>query len=126
MSAFHSGVAFGVELFLIADMGIIHQLLHLHGVLFSNYFEIAILVVSASLVTKSLISRKWSFGEPGIQYGIPIGAGGTLFLDVFLVDQILKLHSVNYLASINVDSGIIGLLVAAAGLYGWLRNRHRI
>lgn len=48
--------------------------------------------------------------------------GGTLFLDVLLVDQILKLHPVNYPASINIGSGVIGLLVALAGLYWWLRD----
>ncbi len=46
MVGIRAGVVLGVEFFLVLDMAIVHQLLRLHGVLFSNYFEYAVLLIS--------------------------------------------------------------------------------
>lgn len=119
MALLRTGIALGVELFLILDMAVIHQLLRLHGALFSNYFEYAVLLISLGFAARSLLTRKWSFTSHLIRDGILIGSGGTLFLDVVLVDQVLKLHTVNYPQSINIGSGMIGLVLVVVGLYGW-------
>ncbi len=118
MVLLRTGIALGVEFFLILDMAVVHQLLRLHGVLFSDYFEYTVLVLSVAFATRSLVTRKWSVKDRLIANGILIGFGGTLFLDVVLVDQLLKLHSVNYPQSINIGSGMIGVILVVLGLYG--------
>ncbi len=119
MTFFRAGVALGAEVFLIVDMAIIHELLRLHGVLFSNYFEYAVLSISLVLAANSVLTRKWSFQDRFLRNGILTGLGGTTFLDVVIVDQMLKLHTVNYPSAINIGSGIIGLIVMAVGIYRW-------
>ena len=89
-------MALGVEAFLIFDMAVVHQLFRLHGILFSNYFEYAVLIINIAFATRSMLTRKWSFKDRLVRDGILIGFGVTLFLDVVLVDQFLKLHTVNY------------------------------
>jgi len=117
-----TGFALGVELFLILDMALVHQTLRLHGVLFSDYFEYAVLLISVAFAAKALYKRTWAFRDSPIQNGMLIGFGGTLFLDVVLVDEILKLHAVNYPEYLNLGSGIAGLLVVLVGIFRW---RHR-
>jgi len=119
MPLIRTGIALGIETFLILDMAVIHQLFRLQGVLFSNYFEYAVLLVSLGFAARSLLARKWSFTSYLIRHGILMGFGGTLFLDVVLVDQVLKLHSVNYPQPVNIGSGMIGLVLVVVGLYGW-------
>ena len=74
---------------------------------------------SIILATLSFLIRKWSFSDRLIKHGILIGFGGALFLDVVLVDLILKLHTVNYPQSINIGSGMIGVILVVLGVYGW-------
>ncbi len=95
-------------------------MLRLHGVLFSNYFEYGVLLISAVFAVKSLLSRNWSFKDGQIRSGILIGVGATLFLDVILVDELLRLHAVNYPASLNFGTGLTGLVLAVAGIFSWL------
>ena len=70
-----------------------------------------------------MLTRKWSFKDRLVRDGILIGFGVTLFLDVVLVDQFLKLHTVNYASSIKIGSGMIGLVLMVLGLYGWRAQR---
>lgn len=55
---FRMGILLGIECFLIIDMGMIHQFLRLHGILFSVYFEYAVLFVSVVFFVKALLTGK--------------------------------------------------------------------
>jgi uncharacterized membrane protein len=126
MAFLRAGIALGVELFLIVDMAVVHQLLRLDGLLFSNYFEYAVLLAGSAFAAKSLISRKWSFKDQLVRFGVLIGFGGILFFDAVIVDQVLKLGTINYPQSINIGSGMIGLVLVVVGLYGWQTARNLV
>lgn len=116
MGGFASGALLGAAVFLIVDMGFVHQLSRFHGVLFSDLFEYSMLIIGAALASRTILRSRKLLGCWPMRDGLLWGVGITLFLDVAVVDQILRLHAVNYLEIINVGSGMIGAVLAAAGI----------
>lgn len=104
---FRSGLTFGISLFLLVDMVLIHQLTRIHGVLFSDFFEYGVLIASGIAVSRQLVDRKWLLDKGAFATGTGSGVGLTLFLDSFVVDYWLGLHPVGY--SVNVVQILSGM-----------------
>jgi len=115
------GAAFGIGAFLAVDMAIVHQWLRLHGVLVSDLFEYLVLILAAVIMYRNA-PRPMARAGRDYWNGAVLGASATLFADVVLVDEVLRLHAVNYPEQLHLAMGAVaGIAALSSAVYQALR-----
>ncbi len=94
----------------------------MHGILISDLFEYLLLIIALILVYRN--RQRGVEGEGKVYWnGVLLGVCGTLFFDVVVVDEVLRLHAVNYSEQLHLaKAGLAEIVALCSTTYQTLRS----